>query len=158
LSGSDPYAVALRLLTGREHSRAELEAKLGRRGFTADAVAAVVERCRDLGYLDDGRFARCRARTLMESGRAFGPKLLRDLRRFGIDEETAAQAVAEIQEGRSEQELLADLADRRFPDFCWREADDRERRRVVNYFLRRGFTPGLVLTFFKTKRGTPETP
>jgi len=43
-------------------------------------------------------------------------------------------------------------AARRFPDFSWAAADDRERRRVTHYFQRRGFPLALVLSFFRQER------
>ena len=152
MSGSDPFALALRLLTRREHSRSELAAKLRGKGFTEAAVSATLDRCLELGYLDDSRFALSRARSLLESGRAVVPRLARDLQRFGIDPATAAAAIAEAQEGRSEGELLAAQIARRFPAFVWTEADDRQRRRVVHFFLRRGYPLALVLAFLKQER------
>src|SRR5690242_6191425 len=63
----DAFETALRLLTLRPHSEAELRRKLVRRGCPADDVESAVARARGLGYLDDAAFARAlagqRART-----------------------------------------------------------------------------------------------
>ena len=151
MTGSDALPAALRLLALRDRSEAELAARLRRKGFSEAQAAAAVERCRQLGYLDDARFARGRARSLLRQGRAVGPKLLADLRQHGVSETEARAAVAAAKEEFDEQTLLAELLDRRFPGFAFREADERERRRVVNYFLRRGFSLPQVLSFFQAE-------
>jgi regulatory protein len=68
-----------------------------------------------------------------------------------VGEAEARAAVDEAREEFDERELLAELLRRRFPDFIFRAAADRERRRVVNYFLRRGFSLPQVLSFFQAE-------
>ena len=152
LSASDPFAAALRLLARTERSSYDLADRLRKKGFDSAAIEAALERCRAFGYLDDTRFARSRARSLVQSGRAVGGRLLADLSRHGIDPETAQAAFDEARGDRDERALLSELAERRFPEFSWLTADDRSRRRVVQYFLRRGFSLSLVLTFFQQER------
>ncbi|AMV71301.1 hypothetical protein JCM30471_31370 [Desulfuromonas carbonis] len=151
-NASDPYLVALRLLTRCERSCSDLRQNLQQRGFEEGAIAAALQRCQELGYLDDARYARLRARSLVASGRAFGVRLKQDLLRHGIDPEEADAAIAEVGGDDPAGEQLAALLARRYPDFSWEEADDRLRRRVTGFFLRRGFPLPLVLTRLKQKR------
>lgn len=151
-NASDPLAVALRLLSVRERSSAELTARLLQKGFSAAAVDKVLERCRDFGYLDDQRFARERARALLRSGRAIGPKLLADLQARGISREAAQAAQDQALEGSDPAQLLRALLDRRFPDFQPATASDRERRRIIDYCLRRGFASALVFSLIRHER------
>ena len=51
------FHAALRLLTRRDHSMAELNRKLRQRGVEKDVIQAVLAECRRLNYLDDDRFA-----------------------------------------------------------------------------------------------------
>lgn len=51
------YRRALALLVSREHSRWEVQHKLGKRGYHCDAIEAVLDRLVDEGYLSDARFA-----------------------------------------------------------------------------------------------------
>lgn len=149
---TDALPTALRLLTGREYSEKELVERLRKKGYCTASAEAAVKRCRELGYVDDVRFARERARALMRNGRAVGRRILTDLSSRGISEAAALAALEEARRECSEEELIADLQSRRFPDFSYDDADDRQRRRVVNFFLRRGFPLSLVLSFLKQER------
>lgn len=60
----------MKLLGGREKSRAQLEAALVARGHTAPQIAAALARCAELGYLDDDRAARELATRLFAEGRS----------------------------------------------------------------------------------------
>ncbi|BCA78791.1 hypothetical protein AOP6_0578 [Desulfuromonas sp. AOP6] len=133
-------AAALRLLALRGRSEEELRGKLRRKEFSEQDIAACLERCRQLGYLDDERFAEERARLLLSQGRATGKRLLLELQRLGIEEGLARQALETARTEHDEMGLLTDLLDRRFPQFDYQSADDRQRRRVIHYFMRRGFT------------------
>jgi len=145
LSVSDPYPAALRLLARQGRSRAELEQKLLQKGYPQEKVHAAIARCLELGYLDDQRYARERAGALQRQGRATGRRLFADLKRRGIDSETAHAAMSAASEESPETDVLAALKERRFPDFNYATAEAGERRRVVNFFLRRGFSLALVL-------------
>jgi regulatory protein len=151
LSDSDALAAALRLLARRGRSENELAGRLQQKGFSEEAITSVMARCRQLGYLDDARFARERARELMRGGRAVGRRVLVDLQQRGIAEANALAAVEEAAQEFGEDALLAELRRRRFPDFAWPAADDRQRQRVVNFFLRRGFSLTRVLAFLRER-------
>jgi regulatory protein len=152
LTASEAFPAALRLLSVRDMSEAELDRRLRRKGYPEAAVASAMDRCRELGYLDDARFARERSRALLRSGRAVGRRLLADLIQRGVEETVARAAVEEAETEFDPQALLADTLARRFPAFCFGEAGDREKKRVVDYFLRRGFSLAEVLTFLKEER------
>lgn len=142
---------ALSLLTYRDHSEVELAKKLSRYGFFPDAVAKALEQCREYGYLDDLRFARERARSLLRQGRAVGPKLMEDLRKRGIEEKMARRAIHEASEDVNETDILVAVFEKRFAGFNFQKARDSEKRRVVNYLMRRGFSLPTVLEFLREK-------
>ncbi|TRO78815.1 regulatory protein RecX [Desulfuromonas acetexigens] len=149
MSATSPWNAALALLARRDRSEGELAARLRRKGFTEEEIAATLERCREYGYLDDARFARQRARSLVSNGRAVGGRLRAELKQQGIDEELARQAAEEVENDIDSDQLLAELLERRFPGFSYAEADDRRRRRVIHYFLRRGFSFERILVHCK---------
>ena len=150
-SGSDPFAAALRQLTGRDRSEAELRDKLKQFGFSAAAIDTTIKQCYDYKYLDDRRYALERARSMLRSGRGVGVKILLELRRRGIDETTAIQALEIADSEFDPDQLLREQLERRFPDFCYATADAKQRRRVVSFFQRRGFPLGQIFNILNER-------
>ena len=89
---------ALALLARREHSRAELKAKLERRGGTAEDVEGLLDTLISDGQLSDSRYAETYARQRAEKG--YGPvRIANELRKRGI-EALPAQIAIDAVEGR----------------------------------------------------------
>ncbi len=137
---TDPWPAALRILTRRDYSQSELRQRLIDKGFEQNRIEAALQRCLDLGYLDDARYALNRATSLMNLGRAVGPKILMDLRQHGVKDETACRALQEAREACDEEQVLTSLLERRFSNFNYSTAPAKERRRVVHFLQRRGFS------------------
>lgn len=145
-SASDALSSALRLLTVRDRSESELLRRLREKKFPDDEIAAALERCRDFGYLDDRRFALNRARMLMREGRAVGSRLGWELRRGGVADELIDLAMTAAAAEYPPLDVLRELLERRYPHYDHRHADDRERRRVIQFLQRRGFALGDILS------------
>ena len=131
-------AAALRMLGRRDHSCAELAAKLAAKGHGPDEVARVLSRLQELKYLDDRRLADRLAAVLSASGRGVGRRLVLELRRRGIPPELAAAVAAASSEASDDLAVARELLARRYPTFG-PAADLRERRRVMHFLQRRGF-------------------
>lgn len=92
-SAPTPVALAIAMLSRREHSRVELVRKLIAKGVTDEAAAAVAEDLAARGYQSDSRFADMLARTRIADG--CGPlRIEADLRVAGVDAATASVAKA----------------------------------------------------------------
>jgi regulatory protein len=134
---------AYRLLARRAHSEKELRVKLRGGGFSEPVVDAVLEKCRELGYLNDGNYARQRARDLAVNRLAGDRRIAFDLRERGISEELA--------------EFPARLVDRLLGKHSHEEAivgmDAKEKAKWVRRLLGRGFPMGLI---YKKLKGTEE--
>lgn len=152
---SDPWPVALRLLTRCDRSTVELRRKLLERDFDAARVEQTLERCAELGYLDDARYAARRAVGLMNQGRAVGQRILADLRQHGISEDLAGQALEMARAEHDEDQVLDVLVKRRFPGFDYSTAPEREKRRIIHFLQRRGFPLGRILDQL-TRKGLQE--
>lgn len=152
MSASEPLALALRLLAARDRGSAELAAALERRGCAASDIEKVLARCRELGYLDDRRFAFERARALLRGGRAAGSRIRLDLRRRGIDAELAEAALSAAEAEQSPERVLRDLLERRFPDFDYARAEARDKRRVLAFLQRRGFSPAQIFAILREEK------
>jgi regulatory protein len=151
---SDPMAAALRLLERRDRSTAELTRDLHNRGYDEERTAAVIERCRELGYLNDRRFAEERARAMLRDGRGVGRRIELDLQRRGIGTGKARDAIDKAQREHPPEQVARDLLARRFPGFVYNQTNDRDKRRVMAFFQRRGFSLDLILAIL---RETAET-
>ena len=135
---------ALRLLTHRQRSAAELRRRLIARQFPAaivDACLADLERAR---LIDDALFADTLARERLRSKPMGKVRLRSELRAKGVDEEIADHAIDEAFDAEPEGELeLARRAARKFRPRPAAEAM-AERRRLYGFLARRGFTPDTI--------------
>jgi regulatory protein len=95
--------VAARLLARAPRTEAELEMRLTARGYRAATAAATVARCRELGYVGDGAFARDRARALRARG-AGSLRIAADLTGRGLPEAMVEAAVEESRDDVAEVE------------------------------------------------------
>jgi regulatory protein len=78
-------AVAVKLLSRREHSAHEIREKLRQREFDSDEIEQVVEELKAGGWLSDERFAEAYIR--MRQLKGFGPvRISMELKERGVDE------------------------------------------------------------------------
>ncbi len=90
-------ARALKLLAGREHSRAELAMKLASRAESRAALDAVLDELERRNLLSDVRYADARSRHLAKK---FGPaRIQHELRSKGLDHETVERSVDAAKSG-----------------------------------------------------------
>jgi len=136
---------ALELLSFRARSESELEDRLRRAGHSPAAATSALERCRELGYVDDHAFALAHVRDRLRL-RPKGRRALRsELYRKGVDRDLAEAAIEEAFEESKldETDLARRLAARRA-----RKPGGVEpaaaRRRLAAYLSRRGFPPLVV--------------
>lgn len=144
---------ALRLLSVRSRSRAELERRLSRAGYEPDEVEAAIADLEEVGLVDDERFARelAEAKRRRGMGRRAG---LAALRAKGVDREIAEQAVGEVNP-EDEADRAYELALGRLerlgslpPDVAY--------RRTVAFLVRRGFEPVIASTAVRRARAEVE--
>lgn len=140
---SSVLARAVALLSRREHSALELRRKLIERGFEPAEVDTALQRLQGSGLQDDARFADSLVRSRANGGR--GPLQLRaELARHGLAEGLAAQAIEQAETEQDWASRAFELATRRLKGVA--PADLRERRRLADFLLRRGFPSAIVRT------------
>ena len=129
-------AIALRFLASRSRSEAQIRQRLTSRGVGAEDVDAVLERLRELGYVDDAEFAAAVIRSRTQ-GRARGLRLVEEeLRAKGVSDEVATEALDhlygdELDVARSAAQRQAGrLRGCGFAEF---------RQRLGAFLVRRGF-------------------
>jgi regulatory protein len=130
----DAFETALRLLSQRAHSEAELRRKLARRGCSEDEVERAVTRARGLGGLDDAAFAGALAR---ERVRTRGPALIaRELSAKGVERSLVREALGAL----PREDVVA--AARRLAGRAAEAGTDR--RVVAGRLQRRGFPTDVI--------------
>jgi regulatory protein len=146
------YPLALRWLTVRARSVAALRKKLHDRGCEAKDIEAALQRCQELGYLDDHRYAVEVAGQLLRRGAAVGSSLVYELKKRGIAEHLATAAIEQCREEcaeYAEDKLLAALVQRRYANIDLVHLEQKQKSRIVNYLQRRGFALAMILNHLK---------
>jgi regulatory protein len=152
-------ALALGYLGRYATTRAKLHNYLARkvasRGWEGEGdppFEAIVERCAELGYVDDASFAAARAAALTRRG--FGEqRVAAALRTAGIDRETAAPA----REVARENKLAAALAfarRKRIGPFGSESIEPDTRRRGFAALVRAGHPPDIAKLVAYAEPGT----
>jgi regulatory protein len=109
----DPYAAALRMLARRAYSVAELRRALERKFPKDPGIREAITRLRQLGYLDDKKFAEHYASALARN-RAFGRyRVRRELKAKLVDYRHIEPALRQAYEETDEQQLLARVLEKR---------------------------------------------
>lgn len=131
---------ALEYLSHRSRSRREVERRLERKGFEAEAIAHALRRCKELDYLDDRAFAAEHARDRVRLKPRGALRIKQELRKKGVSEADAEAGIEDAfrEEGVTERELLERAARKRWRS---RRSEDPRvvRRRLWSYLRRRGF-------------------
>ena len=97
---------AVRALGGRAHSTGELREKLRRRAERAEDVDLVLSKLKEIGYLDDRRFAESYAASRLENQGLGKMRVLRDLRQRRIAPQLAEQATEKTYQDTDEGTLI----------------------------------------------------
>jgi regulatory protein len=140
---------ALRLLARRDSSVAGVVRKLSEKGFAESVVEETVARLQESGYLDDRRFARQWAESAIRNGRGYGLRLSLDLARRGVPAEIVTDLLSSLATEYDEIEMIDGLLKRKFAGFNSAASSDREKRRVIQYLQRRGFSTTAIFCAFR---------
>ena len=152
----DAYTAALTLLSRRELSAKQLRDRLLRRKFTAEDVAAVLERLTNDRTLDDQRVAVASARmeaAIKGRGRR---RVLQHVQQLGVSADVAAAAVDEVFADVDESALLDRAMEKRLRGAAPRDLDTKAKARLVRQLVAHGFAPSTVLAHLRRKRLDPD--
>jgi regulatory protein len=143
---ADPVEVAkqilLRQLESSAKSRHQLAEVLARRGVPVDAAEAALDRFTELGYVDDGAFARSWVESRRRTRGLAGPALRRELREKGIDAELINEVLASSDDD-GERAAAAMLVEKKLRSM--RGLDEQTAtRRLVSMLSRKGYGSGVA--------------
>jgi regulatory protein len=143
--------ILLDQLTGQARSRSELAERLARRNVPDDIATRLLDRFEEVGLVDDEAFARS-----WVAGRQAGKGLARrvlaqELRRKGVDDETARQALEEIDPADEEAAARA-LVRKRLRSMTGLD-DTTRARRLVGMLARKGYPAGMAFAVVRDEIG-----
>jgi regulatory protein len=129
---------ALKLLSMRLHSRAELLRKLKRREYGDEVLEAVMEDLTRLGYLNDARFAQAKSLSLAQHKKHGRRRALQELRKAGVTTEVAERALGKVYDTHDTLAVARELAAKQASRL--KRLDPLvARRRLIGMLQRRGF-------------------
>ena len=134
--------ILLDQLTGQARSRAELEGKLAKRRVPAEVAHRLLDRFEEVGLVDDGAFARAWVQS-RQGGKGLARRALaQELRRKGIDDQVAREALQEI-DPEDETEVARMLVRRKLRSV---QRLDRATatRRLAGMLARKGHPAGVA--------------
>ena len=137
---------ALRLLAGREHSRAELQRKLAPHETEPGELARALDELQAKGFINEQR--------VMESvlhrraPRLGAARVKQELQAKGLDAQAVADAMARLQE--TEEARAREVWRKKFGQAA---VDASERARQTRFLLTRGFSAQAVRSVIK---GAPD--
>jgi regulatory protein len=162
---ADPESVARKILldqlTGQARSRSELAGKLAAKNVPDDVASRLLDRFEEVGLVDDEAFARAWVSSRGPAGSGGGKGLARralaqELRRKGVSDEVAREALDEI-DPADEEETARALVRKKLR--AMRGLDpDKATRRLVGALARKGYPPGLAFSVVKDELASAGRP
>ncbi len=124
---------ALKLLSGREHSRRELERKLAQHEAEPGQLKTALDELQARGFIDEQRVVESVVHR--RAARLGAGRIKQELQAKGLDAERVALAVASLK--ASEVERAREVWRRKFGEL---PADATQRARQARFLVARGFT------------------
>jgi regulatory protein len=137
------YQRALRRLSRRDHSVADLRRALLERGHSDEDVDAALVRLRHERYIDDRGFAERFARSRLAHAGLGRLRIRQGLSQRGVARADSEAGLAAALQEVDEPAVLDRLA-RRYWRLHGRSEPEKRLPRLWAFLLRRGFPPGLV--------------
>ena len=135
-------AIALRLLTSSARSRSQLAEAMARKDVPDDVAQRVLDRFTEVGLIDDAEYARMVVRTRHAERGLSRRAIAVELRRRGIDDELAGEALGQL-DSDDEEVAARELVRRKLRATSGLDAQTRARRTFAA-LGRKGYPPGLV--------------
>lgn len=152
---ADHEAVARKILldalTGQARSRKELADRLAKKGVPDDLASRLLDRFTEVGLIDDAAFARMWVESRQRS-RGLAPRALaQELRRKGVADEMAKEALESIDETAQRVAARA-LVDKKLRSL--RGVDHQTAtRRLAGLLARKGYSAGLAFSVVREALG-----
>jgi regulatory protein len=148
--------ILLDQLTGRARSRRELADALRKRNVPDEIATRLLDRFEEVGLVDDTAFAHGWV-SGRHSTKGLAPRAIaQELRRKGVDDEVAREALDRL--GEEEQEATARALVRKKLRSLERFDEATRTRRLVGMLARKGYPPGLAFRVVRDEVGADDPP
>lgn len=131
----------MHLLERMDRTEAQLREKLRQGYYPEDIIENAITYVKGYHYVDDLRYAQNYVRT--RKGKKSQRKLQMELLAKGVAKTIIQQALEEEYQQESEQELILKWIEKKH--YCAQEADLKEKRRMYQFLLRKGFQADDIL-------------
>jgi regulatory protein len=152
---ADPESVGRKILldalTGQARSRRELRGKLAGKGVPDELAERLLDRFADVGLVDDAAFARTWVESRQRSRGLARRALAQELRRKGVDDETARTALDDLDPEREEQAARA-LVRKKLRSLRGLDHATASRR-LAGLLARKGYPAGLAFAVVRDELG-----
>lgn len=139
--------ILLDQLTGQARSRSELAKKLAAKEVPTEVATTLLDRFEEVGLIDDAAFARSWIASRQPGKGLARRALAQELRRKGIDDEIAREALDEIEP--EDESTAARLLVRKKLRTLSRVDDTVATRRLVGMLARKGYGPSMAFAIVK---------
>jgi regulatory protein len=152
---ADPESVARKILldqlTGQARSRKELSDKLAKKNVPPELATRLLDRFEEVGLVDDEAFAKAWIASRQPGKGLARRALAQELRRKGIDDEVARDALDEIDP--ADEEAAARALVRKKLRSLSSVDDTTATRRLVGMLARKGYGSGLAFAVVRDELG-----
>ncbi len=129
---------ALRYLTQRDRSEFEIRSYLLKKEFSCDTISDVINKLKDLNYLDDVRFGEKWTQYRIET-KSFGKiRIRQELYQKGLDSKLIDQIVDQLYQSVDEFELAKSCASKKYKGMK-NLTIEKQLRRLKAFLHRQGF-------------------
>jgi regulatory protein len=152
------WQFALKVLGGRAHSSGELRQKLRLRAALAEDVDHAMARLKELGYLDDRKFAEGFAAARLTGDKFGRTRVIQDLRQRRVAPGLAETTVSKVYENVDEPSMIEDWIRRKYR-MAPREGlfqEDKDMAAAYRRLARAGFRAGEIIKVLKRFARNPE--
>jgi regulatory protein len=134
---------AIRILTGRDHSKYELIRKLKQRSFKPEDIEKAVSECIRLDYINDARTARVYISQLIRKGYGLN-RIRHDMNKKGLGGKQIQNILSESISDANEHDSAVKILKKNIRRFE-RESDPKKRRdKIYRFLYARGFSQDII--------------
>ncbi len=157
---ADPESVARKILldqlTGQARSRQELSERLAKKNVPDDVAQRLLDRFEEVGLVDDEAFARSWVASRQPGTGLARRALAQELRRKGIDDDVARDALDEI-EPEAEEAAARQLVRKKLRTLT-RVDEAAATRRLVGMLARKGYPSGMAFAVVREELAVEAQP